>query len=152
MTKTVTKIAMSLMRIECRDLKPRQEELSMLTRGLDKLIQYSDFIQDERLRLYLSDSEKNGVTVKFHRACQKRITNKMKRKGETVSITSKKIRRVRGSDVTEFSWKIHYFCCGSPCVPVPKHPERKKIGKVWTLPFKQSVLKTCDQRNDKWAQ
>ena len=108
MTKTVTKITMSLMRIECRDLKPRQEELSMLTRGLDKLIQYSDFIQDERLRLYLSDSEKNGVTVKFHRACQKRITNKIKRKGEIVSTTSKKIRRVRGSDVTEFSWKTHF--------------------------------------------
>ena len=27
----------------------------------------------------------------------------------------------------------------------------KKIGNVWTLPFKQSALKTYDQRNDKWA-
>ena len=30
--------------IKCCDLKSGQEELSVVTRGLDKLIQYSDFI------------------------------------------------------------------------------------------------------------
>ena len=53
------------------------------------LIQYSDFIQDKRLRLYLSDREKNGVTVKIHRACQKTIANEMKHKGDTVPRASK---------------------------------------------------------------
>ena len=38
----------------CRDLKSGQKKLFVVTRGLDKLIQYSDFIQDERLRLPLS--------------------------------------------------------------------------------------------------
>ena len=137
--------------IKCRDLKSGQEELSVVTRGLDKLIQYSDFIQDERLRLYLSDSEKNGVTVKIHRACHKTITNDMKCKGGTVPTTSKKSRRVRRSDLAESRWKTHCFYCGSPCVPNRKHPEHKRIGNVWILPSKQSVLKTCDQGNDKWA-
>ena len=57
---------------------------AVVTRGLHKLIQHSEFIQDERLQLYLSDSEKNGVTVKTHRACQKTILNEMKRQGDTV--------------------------------------------------------------------
>ena len=62
----------------------------MVTRGLDKLIQYIDFIQDERLLLYLSDNEKNDVTVKIHPACQKAITNEMRRRGDTVPTRSKK--------------------------------------------------------------
>ena len=81
--------------IKCRDPKSRQEVLSVVTRGLGKLIQYSDFIQDERLRLYLLHSEKNGVTVKIYRACQKIITNEMKRKGYTVTTTSLNILQVK---------------------------------------------------------
>ena len=68
----------------------RTKKLSVVPTGLDKLIQYNDFIQDERLILYLLDSEKNDVTVKIHPACQKTITNEMKRKGDTVLTTSKK--------------------------------------------------------------
>ena len=36
---------------------------------MDKLIQYIDFIQGERLRQYFSDNEKNGVFVKIYPAC-----------------------------------------------------------------------------------
>ena len=44
--------------IKCHDPKCGQEEPSVVPRGLDKLIKYIDFTHDERLRLYLSDSEK----------------------------------------------------------------------------------------------
>ena len=37
-------------------------------------------IQNERLQLHLTDSKKNGATVKIHPACQKTITNEMKYK------------------------------------------------------------------------
>ena len=47
---------------------------------------------------------------------------------------------------------MHCFHCRSPCVPDPKHSERTKTPKVCTLPFKQSVVKTCNQRNDKWVE
>ena len=153
MSTTVNKITISLMRIVVLTvvIQNQDKKSFRVTGGLDKSIQYSDFIQDERFRLYLLDSEKNGVTVKIHRACQKTIINEMKRKGDTVP-TSKKTRRVTRSDVTEFSSQTHCFFCGSPCVPDPKHPTRKTIRNVCTLPFKQSVLKTCDQRNDKWAE
>ena len=75
----------------------------MVTRALDKLIQYIDLIQDERLLLYLSDSEKNDVTVKTHPPCQKTITNEIKRKEDTVPTTSNKICRVARLDVAEIS-------------------------------------------------
>ena len=65
----------------------------------------------------------------------------MKHKGDTFPTTSKKIRRVTRSDVTEFSWKTHCFYCRSPCVPDSKHPEDKNILNVCALPFKPSVLK-----------
>ena len=102
-------------------------------------------MQDERLRLYLSDSEKNGVTIKIYHPSQKTITNEMKHKGDTVPTLSKILSRVTRSDVTEFSWQTHCFCCGSPCVPDPKHPECKKIRNACILPFK----KTCDEKIDK---
>ena len=119
MSTTVNKITISLMRIVVLTvvIQNQNKKSFRVTGGLDKSIQYSDFIQDERFRLYLLDSEKNGVTVKIPRACQ-----------------------------------THCFYFGSPCVPDPKHPTRKTIRNVCTLPFKQSVLKTCDQRNDKWAE
>ena len=127
--------------IKCRNPKSGQEELSMVTRGLNKSIQYSDFIQDQRLRQYLLDSEKNGVTFKIHRQCQKAITNEMNRKEDTVPTTSKKIRRVTRSDVTEFSWKTHCFYCGFPCVPDPKHPTRKKNPETFYIAFQAECTK-----------
>ena len=65
----VNKITKSLMRIVALSvaIQNQDKKITVVTRVLDKLIQYSDFIQDERLRLYLLDKEKNGVTVKIHR-------------------------------------------------------------------------------------
>ena len=122
----------------------------MLARGLNKLIQYRNFIQNERLQIFLSDSGKKGVIINVHRACQKTITNEAKRKGDTVPVTSKILRKVTRSDVTKFSWKTNFFCCGTPCIPDPKHSEHKKVGNVCTLSFKKTcILKTCDKRIDK---
>ena len=65
----VNKITKSLMRIVALSvaIQNQDKKITVVTRVLDKLIQYSDFIQDERLRLYLLDKEKNCVTVKIHR-------------------------------------------------------------------------------------
>ena len=76
--------------MNCRDPNWGQKQLSVVTRRIDKLIQYIDFIKDKRLLLYETDSEKNGVIVKIHPVCQKTITSEMKRKGDTVPTTSKK--------------------------------------------------------------
>ena len=80
----------------------------------------------------------------------------MKRQGNTVPTTSKILPRITGSDVTEFNWKTHCFCCGSPCVPNPKHLERKKLETLALcfsrkLVIKTYILKTFDQTIDKGA-
>ena len=87
MTTAVTKINIfdKTSCIKCRNRKCGQEEQYVVSRRLDKLMQYIDFTQDERLRLYLSESEKNSVVVKIHLPHQKTISREMKRKGDIVS-------------------------------------------------------------------
>ena len=75
--------------MKCRELNCGQKQLSLVTRRLDKLIQYTDFIKDERLLQNLMDSEKNDVIIKIHPVFQKTITHEIKRKGDTVPTTSK---------------------------------------------------------------
>ena len=76
--------------MKCREPNCGQKQLSVVTGRLDKLIQYTDFIKDERLLLYLTDSEKNDAIIKIHPVFQKTITHEIKRKGDTVPTTSKK--------------------------------------------------------------
>ena len=89
---TATNIKMYFMRMVAWSvvIQIGDKNRSVVTRTIDKLIQYIDFIKDERLPLYLTDSEKNDAIVKIHLVCQKTITNEMKRKGDTVPTTSKK--------------------------------------------------------------
>ena len=76
----------------------------------------------------------------------------MKRKGDTIPTTFKKIHRVTQSDVTEFNWKTHCFYYGYPCVPDPRHPTRKKKAETFVHCLSNRMYwKTCDQRNDKWV-
>ena len=103
------------------------------------------------MQLYLSDSEKNGVTVKIHRAYQKKITNEMKRTVNTVPTTSEKKLRVTQSEKTELAGKLVASIADLRVFQTLNNLTVKKIGNVCTMPFKESVLKTCDQRNDKWA-
>ena len=48
-----------------------------------------------------------------------------------------------------FNWKECCFTCGNEALLDPKHRDRKT--QVRTLTLKQSVLKICEDRNDKWA-
>lgn len=115
MTTTVTKNKNSVFDetfcIKCRDPKS-----IVVTRGLDKVI------QNERLRLYLPDSKKNGVTLKVHCTFQKIITIEIKCKEDPVPTASRKISRVTRSNVTDLSCKTHCFYCEYPSVPDSKHP------------------------------
>ena len=55
--------------IKCCDLKSGREELSMVNKGFDKLIdkfvQLGDFIQDVRMQLFLFDNKKMAPPLKF---------------------------------------------------------------------------------------
>ena len=51
--------------MKCHDPNWRQKQLSVVTRRLDKLIQYIYFIKDERLLLYLTEVRKMTSSLKF---------------------------------------------------------------------------------------
>ena len=94
--------------INCRDPKSGQKELSVISR----LIQYSDFIQDERLRLHLSHSKKMVPPLKFIALAKRQLLMKCSIKEILFQQHRNKIRRLTRSDVMEFSWKTHCFYCG----------------------------------------
>ena len=50
-----------------------------------------------------------------------------------------------------FNWKECCFTCGNEALLDPKHRDRKTLVQFRTLTLKQSVLKICEDRNDKWA-
>ena len=50
-----------------------------------------------------------------------------------------------------FNWKECCFTCGNEALLDPKLRDRKTLVQVRTLTLKQSVLKICEDRNDKWA-
>ena len=43
--------------IKFRDPESKNENLATVTTGLDKLIQYSDFLQDDQLKLFLVQTQ-----------------------------------------------------------------------------------------------
>ena len=66
----------------------------MVTSRLENLIQYSDFIQGEKDCDYTCwIVRKMKSPLKFIARAKKKITNEMKRKGDTVLTTSKKIAK-----------------------------------------------------------
>ena len=90
--------------------------------------------------------------MKIHRTCQKTIYNDLKRKGTRPTTKLAKIPKVvTRSNVTDFDWTKNCLYCTEKCVDQSKHPNRSKFRKVCTLPFKDSILKVCTERDDEWA-
>lgn len=138
--------------IKCHDPESKNENLATVTTGLDKLIQYSDFLQDDQLKLFLVKRRSTNGVVKIHRACQKAIHNDLKRKGTRPRTKLAKIPKVvTRSNVTDFDWIENCLYCTEKCIDQSKHPDRSKFRKVCTLPFKDSILKVCTERDDEWA-
>ena len=47
--------------IKCCDPESKNENLATVTTGLDKLIQYSEFLQDDQLKLFLLQNTQQMV-------------------------------------------------------------------------------------------
>ena len=67
--------------IKCCDLKSGREELSMVNKGFDKLIdkfvQLGDFIQDVRMQLFLLDNKKMASPLKFIAPTKRQLPMKL---------------------------------------------------------------------------
>ena len=51
----------------------------------------------------------------------------------------------------KFNWKECCFICGNQALLDYRHRDCETAVKVYILTLKQSILKICEERNDKWA-
>ena len=50
-----------------------------------------------------------------------------------------------------FNWKESCFICGNQALLDPRYRDCETVVQVSTLTLKQSILKICEEGNDKWA-
>ena len=122
-----------------------------MKKGIQKLIDYSDKIQDYVLNQYLKDCQADDKIVKVHRECQREVYNELKRKSNVAPSQVKKAKSTRASIGFVFNWKKDCFFCAKPCVVNKKHPDRNDFRQVCTLPMRNKVLQLSAKRSDSWA-
>ena len=53
--------------------------------------------------------------------------------------------------MVRFNWKECCFICGNQALRDPRHRDRETVAQIRTFAIKQSILKICEDINDKWA-
>ena len=124
-----------------------------MSKGIQKLVEYSIKINDTELTKYLKEKQNRKESVRIHRQCQKEVYNELKRKNPIPDTLSAKVAKVstRSSVGSEFAWKSDCFFCQKSCLFDPKHFGRSDCHHVTTLPLKTKILDVCSKRKDEWA-
>ena len=102
-------------------------------------------------------------TYKCHKNCSSTYTSKhhIKRLQKERKSTEPTPKRSRRSTESVFNFKEHCLFCGKTCLPLdPKNPKRwRRVVTCRTADrgkgqqtFRDSILQTCRERNDAWAQ
>lgn len=138
----------------CHKPASQVEKLRKLHKGLQKILDYSLRVRDDVLYQYLQEGQQKGKAIRIHENCQKYVYNELKRKSSANkrSASTKGAKLVTRASVTRFDWKQNCFFCGEPCAFDEKHPGRNRFRLAETLPFRDKVLNTCQERNDIWAE
>ena len=127
-------------------------DIATVTRGLDRLIEYSEKYGDTELHDYLLTKP---PIVKVHNNCRAKYTNKRRYDlqsakdsagdGDETPVQPKSLR----SSIPVFDWKVHCFLCAESCAHDPKNPD--KIRHVMTLELRDNILEQCSKREDSWG-
>ena len=124
-----------------------------MSKGIQKIVEYSEKIEDVVFTKYLKEKQKNKESVRIHRLCQKDLYNELKRKISVTETVPVKVAKVdtRLSVGSTFTWKKDCFLCEKPCAIDTKHFNRSDCHQVTTLPFKNKILEVCSERDDNWG-
>jgi len=118
-------------------------DVAEVSRGLDRICEFSDKYGDTELTQYLLSAPK---VVRVHNSCRRTFTSKRKfeRKcglDDTATVQSKTLR----SSSEPFAWKIHCFFCSETC------NKNQVVRRVETLEIRRNVLQQCEIRGDTWG-
>ena len=127
------------------------EDVSEVSRGLQRLLEYSEKYKDVQLNQYLLGKPQ---VVKVHNSCRRNYISKRryeqkcsKNDCDESAADSKCLRSTKDS----FDWKIHCFFCSQPCVVDDFHAPNLELRHVETLEIRESTLEQCKVRDDAWA-
>ena len=76
--------------IKCKDPQSQHEDLAIVKRGVEKLVEYSKSIHYHMSDMLLTRKE-SGTIIRIHRDCQKSVYNEMKRKSSEPSVSNTKM-------------------------------------------------------------
>ena len=137
--------------IKCPGEKSQYEDLTIVKKGMQKILDYSTKINDLALTEYLIEMQTTNGVVKIHRECQKEIYNELKRKSTLLKLFNQKSLKLK-QDV-----QLVILLIGKNNVSyVQNHAlQIKNIQIVPTSTKWQrcllEILAFCTKRNDEWG-
>ena len=124
------------------------ESLSKVNVGVTTLIKFSKQWNNDKLVKHLTCQRDNNGEVLIHSKCHKDYTNRRRLdnflKKEVVND-----RKTTRQSMEQFDWKEQCFCCGADASKDKKQPDRNIVHLATTIPFRNKVLKLCEQKLNK---
>ena len=131
-----------------------EKPVKVTEKGMLSLISYSEKRGKPELHTYLTEcvSKTPIGTVLVHQNCRRDFTDpkrgvRMCSNAEDQLPSSKRLR----SSLLPFSWKDACMLCGGSVAINCRHPDRKHVKTVRTLPIRSKLLECCTKRGDSWA-
>ena len=133
------------------------KNLSFVKRGIEKLIDYSVLVSDERLKDELLSRKSRNIQVRIHRDCQRGVYNTMKKSAGTLRMQEEAEAGLPKPTTTRsrfqsFDWTTQCMFCETQCTTDERHPDRQHWRKVQVLSMRENLLSICDSRSDDCAQ
>ena len=103
--------------VKCKDPASQFENLTVVKKGVEKLMEYSKSTNDDQMINMLLDRKANWKIVRIHRKCQKSIYNEMKRKSNEPIERNREIKKsaARRSETPRHDWKKLCMFCEKDC-------------------------------------
>ena len=132
----------------------RYEDLAIVRRGVEKIVDYSRFIKDDQMEAMLQHRITRNAVIRIHRDCLKKIYHEMKRISNQQETSQPKIPRMRRtrSEDNIFSWKKDCFIGGLECVGNSKYPDRIDWRQVQDINMRKNLLEICSYRTDQMSE
>lgn len=136
----------------CKEDFEEEAPVTVTRKGIATLITHCVKQNQSDLNTYLIQRASTTPVAKVlvHKECRRKFTHpsrKLEKDDDQAAVPdAKKLR----SSFQPFNWKEDCVLCCQPAVD-RRHPDRKQVRTVTTLPIRNTILETCDSRGDTWA-
>ena len=134
----------------CKTFEDDQYKVKITQKGLDTLINHAELRQDTEKHYILTKKDLQSEKVFLHKNCRKVFTDPRKYLPEQSAYSDVVKHQLRSTQL-DFEWKKQCFFCCEYIVKDSRNPTRTAVRSVETLPFRENLLQTCNERHDDWS-